>query len=273
MVHWPETINKVIGSIPFVQAFYSHFWDEHIFSHHKTVATDEDPVSHPLGTSSYVAVPKAFIATHRESWNREVERISKIYNGNPSFYAKIFENKMVYYQILHAFILFSIYQVFGIGGLKAQMIFVSQGILWTEMINYIEHYGLRRKEDQDGIPESIGYMHSWSALASPYAFKIQRHADHHAHKFRPYHILRRFERSPTLPYEYILMLYLALVPPVFFYIMDPMVKSINDATSGIYNPDKWNNEMPYSEADLKRRKNVGMFISFVSALLFSTIFL
>ena len=140
-------------------------------------------------------------------------------------------------------------------------------------MNYIEHYGLRRKLDKDGIPESAGYMHSWAALASPQNFKIQRHPDHHAHKFRPYQILRRFERSPTMPYEYIVMLYLALVPPVYFYLVDPMVKSIHDATNGIHNPDKWNEEMPYSEADLKRRRNVNIFIGLVSLLVFSTIFI
>lgn len=108
------------------------------------------------------------------------------------------------------------------------MVTVFQGFFWDEMINYVEHYGLRRTMDKDGIFESIGYMHSWSASASPVAFKIQRHSDHHAHKFRPYHILRRFERAPTLPFEYILMLWLAFCPPMWFYIVDPMVKSIED---------------------------------------------
>lgn len=101
-----------------------------------------------------------------------MKRLDKIYNGKPSIFAMIFDNKMVYYQILHIFIAFTIYNVFGVGGLKAQTIFVLQGMFWDEVVNYLEHYGLRRRVDKDGIMESISYMHSWSALASPMAFKI-----------------------------------------------------------------------------------------------------
>ena len=59
-------------------------------------------------------------------------------------------------------------------------------MFWLETVNYLEHYGLRRRKDENGIYESVGYVHSWSCVASPFAFKIQRHSDHHAHKFRPY---------------------------------------------------------------------------------------
>jgi len=113
-------------------------------------------------------------------------------------------------------------------------------MLWLELVNFLEHYGLRRRKDKDGVYESIGYQHSWSAVASPIAFRIQRHSDHHAHKFRPYQILRRFDRAPTLPFEYILVLAFCLCPPVFHYIMDPRVKSLEDAKDGVKNPDAWN---------------------------------
>ena len=52
-----------------------------------------------------------------------------------------------------------------------------------------------------------------------------------------------------MPYEYILMLYLALFPPMFKMIMDPRVKSIRDAQAGIKNDDAWNESMPLSKAD------------------------
>jgi hypothetical protein len=38
-----------------------------------------------------------------------------------------------------------------------------------------------------------------------------------------------------------MVLALAVCPPVFHYIMDPRVKSIEDAKDGIKNPDTWNN--------------------------------
>lgn len=146
----------------------------------------------------------------------------------------------------------TIHFFFGMGGVKFQLLYTVQGMFWLEMVNYIEHYGLRRRKDENGIYESVGYMHSWSTISSPVSFRIQRHSDHHAHVFRPYQILRRFDRAPTLPYEYIFMLYLAFIPPVWNLIMDPRVKSIRDAQAGIKNDDTWNNQMPLSEADKKR---------------------
>lgn len=87
LIHWPETFNKVIGNIPYVQAFYSHFWDEHVVSHHKYLATDEDPVCHKSGTSLYKGIPNAVMGTHISSWNREMERLNKIHNGSPPLFA------------------------------------------------------------------------------------------------------------------------------------------------------------------------------------------
>jgi len=60
-----------------------------------------------------------------------------------------------------------------------------------------------------------------------------------------------------MPFEYIQSFLIALCPPVWFYIMNPRVKSIRDAQEGISNPDAWNNEHSLSKAD-RYRNNVGM---------------
>ena len=60
------------------------------------------------------------------------------------------------------------------------------GTFLLEVISYMEHYGLQRKKDKNGIYESINKMHSWNARSSPIMFRLQRHSDHHAHAFRPY---------------------------------------------------------------------------------------
>ena len=94
-------------------------------------------------------------------------------------------------------------------------------------------------------------MHSWSTVSSPVGFRIQRHADHHAHSFRPYQILRRIDNAPTLPFEYIPMIFLALCPPIFKTLMDPRVDAINDFVRGKPNKNQWNNAQEPSESDKK----------------------
>ena len=135
-------------------------------------------------------------------------------------------------------------------------------MMWLELVNFLEHYGLRRTKDVNGVYETIGYMHSWSALSSPISFRIQRHSDHHAHKFRPYQILRRFDRAPTMPFEYILMLALAVCPPAYWYVMDPRVRAVEDAKRGVKNTDQWNNENAPSEADKVRYRNCKVYLFF-----------
>lgn len=50
---------------------------------------------------------------------------------------------------------------------------------------------------------------------------------------------------------------------MFWYIMDPRVKSIEDSKDGITNPDSWNDETPLSEDDKVRYRNCKLYLWFV----------
>lgn len=68
-----------------------------------------------------------------------------------------------------------------------------------ETINYIEHYGLRRKEISPGKYERTTIMHSWNAaqrITNALQFKLQRHSDHHENAYKPYQGLCSYEESP-----------------------------------------------------------------------------
>jgi len=52
------------------------------------------------------------------------------------------------------------------------MVYMLWGVWYLEVINYIEHYGLMRKKDENGIYESINKNHSWNSLSSPCLFRI-----------------------------------------------------------------------------------------------------
>ena len=84
----------------------------------------------------------------------------------------ILENRMIHYLLIHIGICISIYKIFGFSSLKYQGFYTITGIFWLEMVNYLEHYGLRREKDENGVYESIDYTHSWSAVSSPMSFRI-----------------------------------------------------------------------------------------------------
>jgi hypothetical protein len=112
MVHYKENVHKVFGSIPFSFLFYTHFHDEHVKGHHKTVSTLDDPVFPPIGRNVYYGIYHSFVYTHVTTWKREVERINKIY-PNCGLFKILCHNIMVYYFILHVSMLLAIFKLFG----------------------------------------------------------------------------------------------------------------------------------------------------------------
>ena len=83
-------------------------------------------------------------------------------------------------------IVLAIYVLLGWKSVKHQFMYALWGYIFLESINYIEHYGIKREKDENGIYESITKLHSWNAVSSPLLFKLQRHSDHHIASFRPY---------------------------------------------------------------------------------------
>ena len=132
LLHHKEQIHKIAGSVPYFQFFYSHFYDEHVKGHHKTIATEEDPVSHAKGKTVYRAYIDSVIGSHISTWNREMKRVGFI------------KNRMIQFFMLHLAMVATIYKVAGIGGVKFQLLFATLGSFWLEAVNYLEHYGLRR---------------------------------------------------------------------------------------------------------------------------------
>jgi alkane 1-monooxygenase len=96
-----------------------------------------------------------------------------------------------------------------------------------ESVNYIEHYGIVRREIAPGKYERVNPLHSWNAnhlFSNLVLFQLQRHSDHHACASRPYQVLRHFDESPQLPFGYPLMILMATVPPVWFAVIDKRLK-------------------------------------------------
>ncbi len=98
--------------------------------------------------------------------------------------------------------------------------------LFLETINYVEHYGLLRKKDSNGRYERVKPNHSWNSnhtIGRIVLYELTRHSDHHFKSSKKYQLLNYYEESPQLPYGYPASILLSLVPPLWFYMMDPLV--------------------------------------------------
>lgn len=101
-----------------------------------------------------------------------------------------------------------------------------------EVINYVEHYGLVRQQLANGRYEPVRAAHSWEAnsrLSNMIFFRFQRHADHHLHPSRNYHVLQPMDESPKLPAGYPAMALLAFLSPIWMKVMNPIVAQWQEA--------------------------------------------
>ena len=105
----------------------------------------------------------------------------------------------------------------------------STAVLLLVIIDYIEHYGLKRTKLESGRYERVADHHSWNstqALTSAYLFHLTRHSDHHMVASRPYDQLRARPDAPALPAGYPTMMLAALIPPLWFRIMNPRADAV-----------------------------------------------
>ena len=102
-------------------------------------------------------------------------------------------------------------------------------IWYLELINYVEHYGLTRKHLGEGRYEHVLPRHSWNSahMASNWLLiNLQRHSDHHYKPDRRYPLLQTYreEEAPALPSGYPVIAAAALIPPLWFRMMNPRVR-------------------------------------------------
>ena len=158
LVHKRSIFHKTIGNLAYAKFMYPHFLIQHVKSHHKKVATPEDPSTARRGESVYYFYWRAIPQGYVETWDLEKERLVK--EGVSPFSLK---NKLIQWNLMCVTYLTFLWTFLGNRALLFHTLYSISGILLFEAINYIEHYGLERKLDANGNYESISIKHSWNA--------------------------------------------------------------------------------------------------------------
>lgn len=229
LIHRPSHFELNHARMVLLFSNYNHFWVEHIWGHHKRVATDEDPASSALNESFWTFIWKCLYHSFVSACHLEAKFLDN--RRLPWWHTK---NRILWPFVLSLAIDFAIYQFLGPAAFAMQMIQSFLTAFLTDNANYIEHYGLRRerksdRKDEWGLHDDYerpGWMHSWNTgdrVTNWMLFKIERHPDHHVNAGRPYQILRTFKESPTYPTGYAGMFVLSWFPPLFFWVMNPLV--------------------------------------------------
>jgi alkane 1-monooxygenase len=219
--HRNERYHKIAANALLITSLNTHFYIQHNRGHHRFVATPKDPETALLNENVYAFWFRSVITGYAHAWNIEKQELRK---KGKSFIS--ISNGMLIYQLVQLAFLSFIYIQFGIISLLGFIAAALIGILMLATINYIEHYGLLRKEISPGKYEKVLPQHSWNSnhlLGRLILFELSRHSDHHYKASRKYQILKHHADSPQMPTGYPGMMLLSFLPPLWFKIMNPRV--------------------------------------------------
>jgi len=219
--HQVKKYEQILSKTLLLSALYMHFFIEHNRGHHKNIATDEDPASARLGENVYSFWIRSTFGGYLNAWRLEKEKLKR--KGRAVF---SLNNEMLVFQLIQIAYLVSVGLIFGWMMVPFAIVVAIIGFLELETVNYIEHYGLRRKKLASGRYENVTMQHSWNSnheLGRLLLYELTRHSDHHFKATRKYQVLRHFDESPQLPYGYPGCMILSLFPPIWFKLMNNKV--------------------------------------------------
>jgi alkane 1-monooxygenase len=225
LIHKNSRLERTAGGIILATTAYGTFKVEHVLGHHAWVATDRDASSAKRGQSVYTFVPYAIIHNALNA-----VRLAAASLKRRGYSAWSWRNELWWWSGITIALSALLGAAFGPMSI---VFFFAQSlvaIVSLEIINYIEHYGLRRKMEANGRAEKVSPQHSWNSsyfLTNAFLFQLQRHSDHHANAARRYQTLEHHDAAPQLPGGYGAMMMLTLVPPLWCAVIHPRIPPEN----------------------------------------------
>lgn len=219
--HQTSKLERWFAKIALAPVVYGHFFVEHNRGHHVRVATPEDPASSRFGETFYEFLPRSMIGSLASAWELEKARLAR---QGKSVWSPGNENLQAWSLTVLLFAAMTAWL-----GWLALPFMLLQGLFGAallEVVNYLEHYGLKREKRADGSYERCQPHHSWNSnhlATNVLLYHLQRHSDHHAYPTRSFQTLRNFDGLPRLPNGYAGMILLAYFPPLWFKVMNPKV--------------------------------------------------
>lgn len=217
LIHRGSRSLRRLGVAVYASILFGHHASAHVRVHHVHAATPRDPNSARTGESFYAFALRAWVGAFRAGYRAE----SRLRQGAGL-------HPYVGYIVGAAMSLAFALLLAGPKGVAALIAISAYAQAQLLLSDYVQHYGLHRRETAPGKVEPVGPQHSWNAphsFTSALMLNAPRHSDHHAHPTRPYPGLEIDRQTmPILPYSLPTMAVIALIPPVWRRIMDPRAR-------------------------------------------------
>lgn len=181
---------------------------EHVYGHHITIGTPNDPATAPRGMGFWRFFVRILWLEQRNAWRIEKRFLER--RGLPLWSAR---NRYLTGIAMSAVWVALFAVAAGSVGVGLFLLTALWAKLYLELTNYIEHYGLVRVPGMRVEPR-----HSWNSsrrVTNWILFNLPRHADHHIKPGKNYWELESLDDAPQLPHGYFLMAAMAMSPPLF----------------------------------------------------------
>lgn len=216
LIHAQRPALRQLGRLIYTSLLADHHASAHVRLHHVHVGTYRDPNTPRRGEGFY---RYALRASRQAFWGGLHEE-SRVHRGSWLRHPYTFYVAGSVVLMLAALTLTG---PVGAATLLAVMLHAQVQILLSD---YVQHYGLNRQILPDGTLEPIGPQHAWNAPhigSSALMLNATRHSHHHLDPRAPYPALALDEQTmPMLPRPLPAMAAIALVPPLWRRIMDPL---------------------------------------------------
>jgi alkane 1-monooxygenase len=191
-----------------------NFVTEHVYGHHHTIATPEDPSTGIRGENFYVFTTLRTWQQWVHGWGVEKSRLEKM--GKSVFN---WRNHLLRANLRSIFMLTLVYLAGGLFAIGWYLLACVWSKLTLETFNYMAHYGLVREPGKPVRP-----AHSWnsnSRISAIALFNLPRHSHHHADGTVPYQELRAYPNMPTTPTSYLGTSLCCYIPALWNKLMIP----------------------------------------------------
>lgn len=216
LIHKHQKWKRMLGRYLLFTAGNFYFEIHHLRIHHKFVGTLKDAATARLNESFYSFLFRTIYGQIKQAWDSEkqllIKNDLKVISFNNGLLNRIF------FQLIWIMLLLFV------GGKLLAIAWISCStiaIILLEYVNYIEHYGLSRTENK-----RISIADSWQTnklVSRFFLIDLSRHADHHFHANKPYHTLQSHDQSPSLPGGYASLIIPALIPPLWFQLVNKRI--------------------------------------------------
>lgn len=225
LLHQRNRAERWLGDLLLASVLYSHFRSEHLLVHHIHVGTPRDAVSARYNEGFHRFFWRVLRECPASAWRAEREKLARA--GRPVWHRS---NPFWRYGALQAAALALAFALAGWAGIGLFLLQAFFAIWQLELTNYIEHYGLTRRQLPNGKYEPVRPHHSWNAphrASNWLLINLQRHSDHHYKPDRRFPLLQTYpqDAAPMLPMGYPAMGVLAMIPPLWRRRMNPRVRA------------------------------------------------